>query len=48
MDLPDMEKNGWKWMEWQELTEYSWTLLEMSRTDWEWLKIAGMTGNGCK
>ena len=38
----------WKWLEWPEMTEYSWALLEMGRTGWEWLEIAGMTGNGWK
>ena len=35
-------------MELPEMTNDSWTLLEMARTGWQWLGIAGMTGNGWK
>ena len=34
-ELPDMERNGWEWLEWPKITEYSWTWLDMARTGWE-------------
>ena len=30
------------------MAEYIWTWLEMARTDWEHLEIAGMNGNDWK
>ena len=47
-----MDRNGVKWLEMAEnllkMAGYSWIGLEMARTGWKCLEIAGIAGNGWK